>query len=60
MNVDEVYFCCLYSNSENDVIIRHIVRDMAYEHELIALEEDFWTKSCSKQDPASLYGRMAS
>ena len=42
MNVDEVYFCCLYGNSEDDVIIRHITRNMAYEAELIALEEDFW------------------
>ena len=42
MNVDEVYFCCLYGNSEDDVIIRHITRNMAYETELIALEEDFW------------------
>ena len=51
MNVDEVFFCCLYSNSENDVIIRHIVRDMAYEHELIALEEDFWTNHVQSRIP---------
>lgn len=51
MNVDEVYFCCLYSNSENDVIIRHIVRDMAYEHELIALEEDFWMNHVQSRVP---------
>ena len=56
MNVDEVFYCCLYGNSENDVIIRHIERDMAYEAELIALEEDFWIASqCSEKSPTALY-----
>ncbi len=51
MNIDEVYFCCLYGNNENDVIIRHIVRDMAYEAELIALEEDFWLNHVRSRVP---------
>ena len=42
MNIDRVYFCCLYGNSEDEAIIRRIDRDMAYEEELIALERDFW------------------
>ena len=42
MNVDEVYYCCLYGNNENEVIIRHIERDMDYEAELISLEGEFW------------------
>lgn len=42
MNYNRVYFCCLYGNNEEEVIIRHIDRDMAYEEELIALEDDFW------------------
>jgi len=42
MNVDQVYFCCLYGNNEDEVIIRHITRDRMYESELIALEENFW------------------
>lgn len=42
MGLSRVYFCCLYGNNEDEVIIRHIDRDMAYEAELIALEEDFW------------------
>ena len=41
MNVDEVYYCCLYGNNKNDVIIRHIERDFDYEAELIILEGDF-------------------
>ena len=42
MNLDRVYYCCLYGNNEDEAIIRHIDRDMAYESELIALEQDFW------------------
>lgn len=43
MNVDEVYFCCLYGNNEEEVIIRHLKRDDTYESELIALEGYFWS-----------------
>ena len=42
MNLDRVYYCCLYGNNEDEAIVRHIDRDMAYEAELIALEQDFW------------------
>lgn len=42
MNLDRVYYCCLYGNSEDDALIRHIDRDMDYELELISLEQDFW------------------
>ena len=42
MNIDEVFYCCLYGNNEDEVIIRHIDRDRDYEAELIALERDFW------------------
>lgn len=42
MNINRVFFCCLYGNSEDNVIIRSIDRDRAYEDELIALEDDFW------------------
>ena len=42
MNLDRVYYCCLYGNNEDEAIIRRIDRDMAYEMELIALEQDFW------------------
>ncbi len=43
MNLDEVYFCCLYGNNEDEVIIRRLKRDLSYESELIALEGYFWT-----------------
>lgn len=45
MNLDEVFYCCLYGNNEDEVIIRHIVRDMSYESELIFLEQCFWNEN---------------
>ena len=51
MNVDEVWFCCLYGNNEDEVIIRHLVRDAAYEEELIALEGYFWNDNVLAQVP---------
>ena len=42
MNINRVFYCCLYGNSYDEVIIREIKRDYAYEEELIALESDFW------------------
>jgi len=49
MNLDRVYFCCLYGNNEDEVIIRRIDRDMDYEAELIFLEEDFWLNNVQAQ-----------
>ena len=51
MNVDEVYYCCLYGNNENEVIIRHIERDLDYEAELIALEGEFWHGNVETRTP---------
>lgn len=51
MNLNRVYFCCLYGNSEDDVIIRSIDRDLKYEAELIALEEDFWVNHVKAKIP---------
>lgn len=51
MDLDRVYFCCLYGNSEDDVIIRSIDRDLNYEAELIALEENFWTNHVQAKAP---------
>lgn len=42
MDIDHVFYCCLYANNEDSSVIRHIERDMEYEAEMIALEEDFW------------------
>ena len=51
MNLNRVYFCCLYGNNEDETIIRCIERDMDYESELIALEEEFWTSHVQAQNP---------
>ena len=51
MDLDRVYFCCLYGNSEDEVIIRSIDRDLNYEAELIALEEDFWVNHVKAKIP---------
>ncbi len=42
MNIDRVFYCCLYGNNFDEVIIRDIKRDYDYEDELVAVEEDFW------------------
>lgn len=51
MNIDRVYFCCLYGNNEDEVIIRHIDRDLDYETELIALEQTFWHENVLSKNP---------
>ena len=51
MNIDRVYFCCLYGNTEEEAIIRRIDRDRAYEEELIALEQDFWKRYVLTKTP---------
>ena len=42
LDLDRVYYCCLYGNNEDDVIIRQIDRDRNYEADLIYMEENFW------------------
>ena len=51
MDADEVYFCCLYGNSEDEVIIRHITRDLDSEAEIIYIEEDFWNHHVQRKEP---------
>lgn len=51
MDVDQVFFCCLYGNTEDEVIIREIQRDFAYEDEMIFLEGEFWKEHVEKKIP---------
>ena len=51
MGIDRVYYCCLYGNNEDNVIIRHIDRDLDYENELIALEGMFWNEHILAKNP---------
>jgi putative phage-type endonuclease len=50
-NLNRVYYCCLYGNTENEVIIRHIDRDLVYESEMIAHEEYFWNNHVQANIP---------
>ena len=59
MDLDRVYFCCLYGNSEDDVIIRSIDRDLNYEAELIALEENLYGLSTAPA-PCPVFSRWRS
>lgn len=51
MDIDRVYFCCLYGNTEDETIIRHLDRDMDYENELIMLEDAFWHDNVLAKNP---------
>ncbi len=51
MNLNHVYYCCLYGNTLDETIIRHIERDLDYEQELIAIEEDFYQNNLLKRIP---------
>ena len=51
MDMDQVFFCCLYGNTEDEVIIREIKRDTDYEEEIIYLEQEFWEGCVQKKLP---------
>jgi len=49
MNINKMYFACLYGNNENEFIIRYMERDLDLEEDLIAEEEFFWNENVKKQ-----------
>lgn len=51
MNIDVAYIACLFDNSSDTMVIRKIERDLAFEAELIAAEEDFWHNNVLKNIP---------
>lgn len=53
MDADRVFFCCLYGNTEDEVIIREIRRDFYYEEEMIYLEQEFWENQIKAKRPPS-------
>lgn len=55
MNLNHVFYCCLYGNSEQETIIRHIERDRDYEEELIALESEFWNYHILTRQPPGMW-----
>lgn len=48
MNINKMYFACLYGNNENEFFIRCMERDLDIEEDLIAEEEFFWTENVEK------------
>lgn len=51
VHLNKVFFACLHGNSENYLIIRELERDLEYEDEMIAIEEDFWNNHVLRQVP---------
>lgn len=51
MDVDRCFFCCLYGNNAQECIIRDMRRDLAYEDEMIFLEQDFWENHVLTRTP---------
>ena len=51
MDLDRIFYCCLYGNNLNEVIIRELKRDLAYEEEMIFLEHEFWQNHVQAQVP---------
>ena len=45
MNINKVYFACLYGNNEDEFFIRYMERDLDIEEDLIAEEEYFWNEN---------------
>lgn len=50
MNIQKMYFACLYGNNENEFIIRYMERDLDLEADLIAEEEYFWKENVEKKE----------
>lgn len=51
MDIDQVFFCCLYGKTEDEVIIREVKRDLDYEDEMIFLEQEFWENHVQAKIP---------
>lgn len=58
MGADRVFFCCLYGNTEDEVIIRTIENDMGYEQEMIYLEQCFWENHVLAKDTPPAVHRL--
>lgn len=50
-DIDRCFFCCLYGNNEEEVIIREVKRDFEYEAEMVFLEQYFWENHVQRHVP---------
>lgn len=48
MNINKIFFACLYDNNINSFFIREMDRDLALEDELIFYEKEFWENNVKK------------
>jgi len=48
MNIDTVFFACLFGNNENEFVYRRVERDHEQEADLIAQEKFFWEEYVQK------------
>lgn len=51
MDIDRAFLCCLYGNTEDEVIIRELNRETEYEAEMIYLEQQFWMEHVLAHSP---------
>ena len=51
MDIDEIFYCCLYGDNEEEVIIREVKRDFEYEAEMVFLEQYFWENHVQRHVP---------
>lgn len=57
LNLDKLYFACLYGNSENDFLRRYMERDYELEQQLILEELDFWQNFVQKKTAPPFGGK---
>ena len=50
-DIDRCFFCYLYGNNEEEVIIREVKRDFEYEAEMVFLEQYFWENHVQRHVP---------
>lgn len=51
LNLDLAFTCCLYANSEDDVIIRRVDRHSDMEQEIVYMEKAFWENHVQARVP---------
>lgn len=57
LNLDKLYFACLYGNSENDFLRRYMERDYELEQQIILEELDFWQNYVQKKTSPPFGGK---
>lgn len=57
MDIDVVYFACLYGKNENEFVIRHVNRERMEEDEMIDQEQYFWEEFIEKRQEPPYTGK---